>query len=78
MHYPETIPQRSCQHSRPGSGTHQGKPWQIQPDTPGRRPLPNNNIDDIILHRWIQHLLHLPVEPVDFVYKQNVSLLEIV
>ena len=51
---------------------------KIQTDGTCCRSLPNHNIDRIILHCRIQHLLHLSVQTVNFVHKQKISLLQII
>ena len=37
----------------------------------------NDNINGIVLHRWIQHFLHSPIEAVNFIHKQNIIFIEI-
>lgn len=41
-----------------------------------RRTLADNNIDMIILHRWIENLLHHPVETVDLIDKEHVEFIK--
>ena len=51
---------------------------QIQADGPGGRLLAQHNVDGVILHCRIEHLLHLAVQAVDLIHKQHVPFLEIV
>jgi hypothetical protein len=51
---------------------------QIQPDRPRRGFLPQHDIDRKILHGRVQNLLHLAVQPVDLIHKQNIPLLEVI
>ena len=78
MHHAEAIPQRRGQQSRPCRRANQRKMRQIQPDGPGRSALANHNIDGEILHGRVQHLLHLPVQPVNLVHEKHVALGQII
>ena len=78
MHHTKTVTKRCRQKSCPGSRPHQRKLRQIQTYRPGRSSLPDHNINSIILHSRIKDLLHLPVQAVDLIHKQNISLLQII
>ena len=78
VHHAKTVPQRRRQKPRPGSSPHQRKMGQVQPDRPGRRPLPDHNIDGVVLHGRVQYLLHLPVQPVNLIHKKDIPLLQAV
>ena len=43
-----------------------------------RRLLSQHDVDGEVLHGRVQHLLHLPVQPVNLVHEEHVALLEIV
>ena len=73
----KAIPQRRGKLARPGGGADQREAGQIQPDRPGRRPLADDDIQRIVLHGGIEHLLHAAVEPVDLVNKKHIVFIEI-
>ena len=51
---------------------------QIKADGTGGGTFSNHNVNGIILHGGIKHFLHLPVQAVYFIHKQQVALLKIV
>ena len=60
-----------------GRGPDQGKARQVQLDRARRGPLPDYQIQLEILHRRVQRLFDGSREPMDFINKQHVAVLEI-
>ena len=52
----------------------EGGPRQIQADRARRRPLADHNINGKILHRRIQHFLHLTVQAMNLVHMLDVRI----
>src|SRR5262249_18462968 len=46
-------------------------------DGAGRRPLPDDEIELKIFHRWIKHLLHRGAQPMDLIDEEYVALFQI-
>ena len=65
----EAVAERRGQHARPRRRADERKMGQIEADGPGRRALPDHDIDRKIFHRGIEDLLDLPVQPVDLIDK---------
>ena len=69
----EAVSERRAEIARARGGAHQREGRQIQTDAAHRRAvLADHDIDAVILHRRIQHLLHLTGEPVDLVDEQHI------
>ncbi len=77
MHDAEAIPQRAGERAGPGGSTDQGKGGQIELDGAGRRPLPDHDVELVILHRRIEHLFHHRAEAVDLVDKEHIVWFEV-
>ena len=71
--HPEARPQRRGDHPRARRRAHQREFRQVQPHAPGVRPLVDDDVEFVVLHRRIQVLLNRCLEPVDFVDKENVA-----
>ena len=50
---------------------------EVEPDGVRARSLADDDVDGVILHRGIEDLLHLPIQAVDLVDKENVVFLQI-
>ena len=78
VHHPKTIPERCRKKSCPRCRSDQGKFRKIKTDRSRRSTLADHNVDCKILHRRIKDLLHLTIQAVDLIHKQDISLLEII
>src|SRR5699024_1732654 len=73
----EAVPQRPRQLPGTGGGPHQGEAGQVDPDALGAGPLADDDVQGVVLQRRIEHLLHLPGQPVDLVDEQHVPFLQV-
>ena len=73
----EAVPQGGGELPGPGGGPDEGEAGQVQPDGVGRGALADDDVDGEVLHGRVQNLLHLPVEAVDLVHKEDVVLLQV-
>ena len=73
----EPVTQRCGQQPGAGGCTDQRERRQIDPDRARRWPLANDQIKRAVLHRRIEHLFHLRIEPVDLVDEQDIALFQI-
>ena len=71
----ETVPQRTGDLARPGGGTHQREPGQVDPDALSAGALTDHDVQRIVLQCRVKHLFHLPGEAVDLVDEEDVALL---
>ena len=62
----------------PGAGRcpDEGKLRQLEPQTPRLRSLVDDDIEPIIFHRRVKIFLDRRLEPVDFIYEQDVAFLQ--
>ena len=75
MYDAKPVTKGSRQHARPCRRADQSKMRKVQPDRARRCSLSDHDINRKVLHRRIQDLLHLTVQTVDFIDKQDISLL---
>jgi len=73
----EPVAQWRRQQACTRGGTDQRKGRQVQPHGTGRWPLPDHDVEGIVLHRGIEDLLHDRRQAVDFVNEQNIVRLKI-
>ena len=65
----KAIPKRRSQHSCACRRADQREFRKIQTNRSGCRSFSDHNIDGIVFHRRIEHLLHLTVQPMDLIHK---------
>ena len=64
---------------QPGAGSrpYQRESGKVQPDAPGGRALPDQDVELEVLHGRIEDLLHGTVEAMDLVDEQDIALLQV-
>ena len=72
LHDAETIPQRRGQQPRAGGGSHESKRRQVEFNRSRGGPLTNHDIQLIVFHRRVEHLLNIGTQSVDFINKQDI------
>ena len=77
MNMPKPIAQRRRQAPRPRRRANHRKFWQIESHRSRRRTLADHDIEFIVLHRRVKHLLNRSPQPVNFIDKQHVTISQI-
>ena len=73
----EAVAQRRGQLARARRRADEREVRQIEADGVRARPLANDDVDGVVLHRGVQDLLHAAVQAVDLVDEQDVPLAQI-
>ena len=73
----EAVAQRRRQQAGAGRGADQRELRQVDLDRARRRPLADDQVELVVLHRRIEDFLDRRVEPVDLVDEEHVALFEI-
>ena len=73
----ETVAQRVGQQAEPRRRGDQREFGQVDLDRTRRRPLADDEVELIVLHRRIEDLLDRRIKPVDFVDEEDVAVLEV-
>ena len=73
----EAVAQRPSHQPRPRGGADKRERRQLEAQRPGRRALPEHDVELEVLHGRIQDLFHRAGEPVDLVDEQDVALVEV-
>ena len=73
----EAVAQRRGQHACARRGRDQRKLGQVEPYRARRRALADHDVQRVVLHRRIEHLLDRVRQAVDLVYEQHVALVEV-
>lgn len=74
----KTVAKRCRKHSGPCRSPDKRKLRKIQPDGTGGFSFSDHHVNHIIFHCRIQYFLHLTVQPVNFVHKQNVTFCKVI
>ena len=69
----EAVAQRRGERARARRRADEREPGQIQPDAARARPLADHDIQRVILHRRVEHLLHRMRQPVYLVDEEHVA-----
>ena len=73
----EAIEQGFCQQAGTGGRADQGEPRQLDLDRARRWPLPDHDVEAIILHRRIEHLFHSRGQTMDLINEENIICFQI-
>ena len=73
----EAVAQGRGEHARARGGPDQGELGQVQPDRARGRALADHDVQGVVLHRGVEHLLHLMAEAVDLVDEQHVARVQV-
>ena len=71
-HHAEAVAQRAGHLSGARRRPDQGEARQVEPDRTRGRPLADNDIERVVLHRRIEDLFDRTVQTVDLIDKQNI------
>ena len=69
-------PERRRQQARAGRGAHEREGIEGNAHRPGARPLVDHDVDDVVLHRGVEILLHFRRQTVDLVDEEHVAFLQ--
>jgi hypothetical protein len=72
----EAVTQRGADAARAGRGADHGERLEAEPQAPRRRALADHHVEGEVLHGRVEDLLDRPVEPMDLVDEQDISLVQ--